>query len=576
MLNTLRKSDRKKFRIILLGLIIFLATILRFVRLDSVPGELFGDEIDVGYQAYSILETGRDYRGQLLPSYIHSLTEWRAPLYLYSTVPSVALLGLNEWGVRFPAALFGILTVLISFFLIRELFKDEKLALLTAFLMAFNPWSIHYSRAGFEVTLLLFLVSSGFLCFFKGLRKPKLLVLSAFLFSLSLYAYNTANIFLPLMFLVLGILYFKPLLKLEKKWLVLSVFLFLLVSAPLIKNIFLGDAASRFGLISVFSNEKMVDEINLTRVEVLVSGQDFSMIPLTEKVFHNRPLYWFLEISENYFSSLSPKFLFSSGDPNIRHSVPRVGQLYVVEAIFVVLGFWFLLKRKEKEKWFLFSFLLFAPIPSALTQGGGNHATRLFLMVLPLVFLSALGFLGLINMIKLKKKYILFLVPAVLLAGLIFNFFFFFHQYFVHYEKQSWKLWSYGYKEIMTELALHEKDFDRVFINNTYEPALIRYLFWTKYPPLKFQEKFEKDIPKEGVVDGFNGFNLENVYFGSTQKSDGWWSELLDEKTLYLAVQGLEVAGDWDWNREPPQGIKVLETARNPRGENLFYLVTHE
>src|SRR3972149_12034802 len=94
---------------VLLSLVIFLGSFLRFGFLDKVPPELFGDEVDVGYQAASLLHTGRDLYGQVMPTYIHSLSEWRAPLLMYATVPTVAALGLNEWGVRAPQALFGAL-----------------------------------------------------------------------------------------------------------------------------------------------------------------------------------------------------------------------------------------------------------------------------------------------------------------------------------------------------------------------------------------------------------------------------------------------------------------------------------
>lgn len=79
------------------------AIIIRLIKLDAVPIELFGDELDAGYQAYSIFKTGRDIRGYKFPIYFHSLSESKAPLYLYSAVPFVAIFGLNEMGVRLPS-----------------------------------------------------------------------------------------------------------------------------------------------------------------------------------------------------------------------------------------------------------------------------------------------------------------------------------------------------------------------------------------------------------------------------------------------------------------------------------------
>ncbi len=91
--------------------ILALATILRLWRISDVPVSLFGDELDVGYHAYSILKTGKDYSGNSWPLHFQSLAEWRTPLYLYSAVPTVALFGISPLGVRLPAAIFGVLGI---------------------------------------------------------------------------------------------------------------------------------------------------------------------------------------------------------------------------------------------------------------------------------------------------------------------------------------------------------------------------------------------------------------------------------------------------------------------------------
>src|SRR3989344_7150406 len=156
--------------------ILVIASVFRFWKLDLLP--LFGDEVDVGYQAYSLLKTGKDYMGQTLPTYIHSLSEWRAPLFIYATIPSVAIFGLNEWGVRGGAAFFGVLGVLLIYLLGKKLW-NEKIGLLSAILLAILPWHIHYSRAAFEVTLLLDLILLGTLLLLDSTKNKTKLALSA-------------------------------------------------------------------------------------------------------------------------------------------------------------------------------------------------------------------------------------------------------------------------------------------------------------------------------------------------------------------------------------------------------------
>jgi len=80
-----------------LCLILVVALFLRTYRLDYL--ELFGDELDVGYQSYSLVTTGRDYKGNFLPTYIHSFSEWRAPGLMYVMMPFISIFGLDEWGL---------------------------------------------------------------------------------------------------------------------------------------------------------------------------------------------------------------------------------------------------------------------------------------------------------------------------------------------------------------------------------------------------------------------------------------------------------------------------------------------
>src|SRR5258708_23543226 len=113
----------KNTKLVLIGILV-IAFFLRIFQIDKVPVSLFGDELDLGYQAYSILHTGRDYMGNFMPVHFHSLAEWRTPLYLYSAVPTVAIFGITPLGVRLPAAIFGTLIVYAMYLLVNQLTKN--------------------------------------------------------------------------------------------------------------------------------------------------------------------------------------------------------------------------------------------------------------------------------------------------------------------------------------------------------------------------------------------------------------------------------------------------------------------
>src|SRR5260221_172110 len=182
-------------------LIIVLAFVLRFYQLNSYPA-LNADEAAIGYNAYSLLQTGKDEHGNPWPIHFQSFNDYKPGLYVYIVMPFVATLGLNEWAVRIPGAMAGVGTVLVIYFLTKELFKKNKesLSLFTAFLIAISPWHIHFSRGGWEVNVATFFITTGLLFFFKYISQSKLkfLVLSSLFFVLSLYTYHAARIIVPL------------------------------------------------------------------------------------------------------------------------------------------------------------------------------------------------------------------------------------------------------------------------------------------------------------------------------------------------------------------------------------------
>src|SRR3989344_7563466 len=126
-------------------IIIFLAFLLRFLFLGPNPPSLTWDETAWGYSAYSIGIDGKDEFGKFLPlTYIESFGDFKPPMYMYLSVLSIKFFGLNEFSVRFASAFFGVLSVLITYYLVHEIFskKHINLALLSAFVLAISPWHI--------------------------------------------------------------------------------------------------------------------------------------------------------------------------------------------------------------------------------------------------------------------------------------------------------------------------------------------------------------------------------------------------------------------------------------------------
>src|SRR3989304_8478183 len=99
-----------------LSLVFIGAFLLRIVGLSSYPVGFTQDEAGLGYDAYSLLLTGKEQWGKSFPLVLRSFGDFKMPLYSYLAIPSVYLFELNEFSVRFPNAILGSFAVLTTFF----------------------------------------------------------------------------------------------------------------------------------------------------------------------------------------------------------------------------------------------------------------------------------------------------------------------------------------------------------------------------------------------------------------------------------------------------------------------------
>lgn len=555
--------------------IILIASVLRLNGLSRVPVSLFGDELDVGYHAYSLLKTGRDYYGNFLPFHLHSLAEWRTPLYLYSAVPTVWLFGISPLGVRLPAAIFGILGVIALFLFVRFIYKNEKLALLASALLAFSPWHIQYSRGGFEVTQLLFFFLMGLYLFFKGIKDGKWLWLSALSFGLMPWIYSSAKLYTPIIVGFLLLLWFNHLRKLKLKYLIWAAITFIIVGIPTAYSVFAGGAAQRFSYIGVFTDPNTEYAVGDQRLHDVVfrekQGGEFKASKF-DRFYHNKFTYWGDTVVNNYLDSFSLDFLFYEGDINPRHSIGGIGQFYVTEAVALFLGivFYFSGKVDGRKKWLILFWILTAPIPAAITRDGGTHATRLILMLPPLIILMAWGLYNALTRLKhWQKVFFVFIYGGLL----ILNFVFYQHNYWVHYPWSSERWWHSGFEEAIDYVKKHESEYDRVVFSVANEPPWIFFAGWYEYPPRNWQNNFPLDnvVPLDGFGDASH---IDKFYFASPKDNVFRWSEILDKDTLYVAsAKEIPMNLILEPDRTPP-GLTLLHSVAYPSGEPVFYLLT--
>lgn len=569
---------KKKINLYLL-VILLLAGILRIWKLDKVPVSLFADELDVGYQAFSVIHSGSDYFGNFLPLNFHSYADFRAPFYIYSAIPTVLVFGISAWGVRLPAAIFGILGVLGTYLLVEEVLKIEKfktfnsrkLAFVSAILLAFSPWHIQYSRSAFEVTELLFFYLIGFYFFFKFLNSGKYLWLAVISFSITPWIYSTAKFFTPFVFMFMFMAWRKDLIKLSlgQKW--NAIIIAAVLWFPLLYANLFGNASFRFGYISVFTDPATPGEIQSLRLNDAQVRERYGggiLQKVASRLIHNKYLFWSERIADNYFKTFSSEFLFVEGDPNLRHSINKVGQFYKIEAIALILGiiFFFTSKIGRKLK-LLIAFWIFAGVfPSALTRDGGNHATRLILILPPLIFLISFGIIDTVDKLKGKLKYIF----VIFYSGVwLLDFFLYQHLYWIHNPWYSERSWHAGYKEAVMVAKKFENSYGKIVFSNANDDPRIFLASYYPYDPGLWQNGTTKES-----VSGFGDIErIGKFYFGQVNGEIGIdkVSDYLSEDTLYIAASR-EIRGNLI--RDPgkvPEGLELIESVSYPSGEPAFY-----
>lgn len=493
----------------ILILILILAAFLRFFKLGDIPPSLNWDEVSIGYTVNSLLETGRDEWNEPPGLAFRSFGDYKPPLYFYSDLIFVKILGLNSLSVRFPAAIFSTLLILIVYELVKILFKNQKIALLSALILAISPWAIHIGRPAFESSLMCCVFASGLLFFLKGLEKEKYFLLSGLFFGLSLLAYHSSRVVLLPFLLGLLIIYKKKLLPISKIK-IFSMGIFLLFIVMVLPMLFSVEGQSRFSQVSITSDTGAIFRNYENRSE------SFLPKPIA-KIVYNRPVLFSLDFTKNLLGYFTNEFLFIRGGvwgTHTIYNIPNFGVLYLFEAPFFLFGLYFLFKRKDKISYLLFLWLITAPIAAALTQGGG-HPLRAVNLIPVLQIITALGIYSVINK-KIIKFFLIILYPACL--------FIFLSYYYGVYPQKYADVWQYQYKEAVEYIKTIENNYDKIYFTKWYGEPQIFLAYYKNIPPQEFQANRGEFIryQKEGRpwLDQLEEYKMGKYVFKYIQTKD--------------------------------------------------------
>lgn len=441
----------------LLILILFLSFSVRLWKIDQIPQGFFCDEASIGYNAYSLLNTGKDEWQNSWPLFFKAFGEYKNPILIYSTIPFVAVFGLNEFSVRLPSVLFGVLTVLAVYFLTQKAF-NRKTALWAALFLSISPWHIHISRISLEgLSPFLFFTTAGLYFWLKEKR-----IISVLLFSLAFYSYFTARIFIPLLAVFIIVFDFKKLTENLKKTLLISL-VCLITTMPILLHMILGPGLARWQQVKA----------------------DYPASTLIER----------------YADHFSIKFLFSKGDIDFpgqfitRHSIRGIGELYWFQLPILLIGFYYLLKKRKRfESKVILSWLFLYPLTDIFTQAVGPQATRSIIGIIPLQIISALGFVLLTKKIKARK---IFAFSIVFLTIISFGHFLKLLNNYPLYSADFWG-WQYGPREIIGYFKKASNNYDELIMAGNFNSPEIFLKF---YDPGK--------ICKNCKIGGLDSFDAD-------------------------------------------------------------------
>lgn len=492
-----------KTKLILLFCIV-ISIFLHLYKINKVPPCINADEAAFGYNAYSILKTGKDEYGNFLPLRFESFKDYKLPAHTYLSIPFIAIFGLNDFSTRALNIVIGVAFVPLMYFLLKELFNNRKIGLIGSFLTSLSPGMYILSRHAHEGVIGTFFVLCALLFLAKYLKTKKLehFVLSNIFIFLNAFSYQTGRIYLMVFFFMYVFILFKE--GIDKKNLHNSVrivvIIFVVVFISLFSDVKYG--LNRVNNLFFFKNSGF----NLRLTEYLAEQPN--------RFIHNKIFEGIREVTNRYLYQISSQFLLVSGDTNWRFGFPNLSLFTPVEFLFFIAGLYYLFKNKERYKYLVLILLLITPLNNALTWQDPS-LIRTYPIIFLFLLIAAYG-AGNLLYISREKKYFIFFA-AVLLLFFAFYKFNDWNLYFHHYPKRAVTIrsWQCGYKELVQYVKDKYNQYDKFYITDRHGQPYIFFLYYWPFDPTSYQKQAKISAPDKygfGQIAKFDKFEFHFVY----------------------------------------------------------------
>ena len=303
---------------VILFFILIVGSLVRLVAIGQFPNGLNVDEASSGYDAFSLMKYGVDRGGNSYPVYLYAWGSGQSVLYSYLMMPVLMVTGLCEYGIRLPMAIIGIVSLYVFYYLIKSIFDNKRMALISVGFFAICPWHIMKSRWGMECNIFPDIILLSTLLFVLGLKKKKtsLQILAFIGFAISSYSYGTGYLFLPVYILgMLGYLIHKKEITIKKS--IIYLLIMFVICIPIILYI----AINTFGL-----NQISIGKVTIPKL--LVNRYDEVSTVFSGNIIEN--------CVDNLLATL--RILILQNDGLEWNAISQFGMFYIISIIFFVIG----------------------------------------------------------------------------------------------------------------------------------------------------------------------------------------------------------------------------------------------
>ncbi|OGG26677.1 hypothetical protein A2960_00700 [Candidatus Gottesmanbacteria bacterium RIFCSPLOWO2_01_FULL_39_12b] len=458
--------------LILIILILAFTFFIRIYKLTSNPEGFDQTEAAFGYNAYSLLKTSRDEYGKFLPLVLTSIGDYKLSIFSYWEIPFITLFGLNEFSVRFSVVVASMISLILIYFIIDEILKKHKIALLSLFFVGISPWHIIMSRMAYDpmVAFMWFLFS--IFLFIKWYRENRyyLLILSVIALAFAISTYYSVWLLFPFTIALYWLLIYRKRLNIKQ---LVYLTVILLIPVLIFVKLFLTTRGQRLYQDSTFQ----VDAFPLLAEQIREDQHEFPIY--ITRLFHNKLAFYPLFIIQNLFKNLSIDFLFLTGDKiDRRFYVPYNGVLYLWTMPFFLLGlFYFWKNQPARKNLFILGPIVIIFLGSAFSAFGSETERTLFSVPI-FCFLISHGLLIIYD--KVRKTHLNSIILGLSGILLIYNITYFNHQYFWHGNvHQPWGR-NFGVSEMINTVSALKGKYGKVVVpDNTY----IYFYFYNKTDP---------------------------------------------------------------------------------------------